>query len=291
MKEFLEIPVYEKNFPITFYHQEGHVLTSPHWHKALEFYYVLDGVLTIGVENEVINISQGEIYIIDSGLTHYVLSSPGSERLVFLIEPVIFDELKNHDDLMLSIVEVFETINPHSKEWEEETEIKIGEMLLLLYEELKYKNRGYKYMSKSLIYEILVIAERDIPKLNNAKKDKQVFNNQEVINKLNEVYDYIDHHYHEDISLNNISQKIGYSPSYFSRFFKKHTGKTFLEFVNEFRINRAKWLLTTTDKQISDLAHEAGFNSRKTFHHVFKEKTGMSPLEYRQEMKEKAKRD
>lgn len=288
MKEFLEIPVYEKDFPITFYHQEGHILTSPHWHKALEFYYVIEGVLTIGVENEIINISQGEIYIIDSGLIHYVLSSPGSERIVFLIEPHMFEERKNNDDILNNVSKIFQMINPHSKNWDRKTQKEMGSLMLRLHKELSSKNKGYKYMVRSIVYHMLVMIEREVPKEKTENLLTGKVNNQEIIDKLNIVYNYIEHHYHEDISLNKMANLVGYSPSYFSRFFKKHTNKTFMEFVNEFRINRAKWLLTTSSKQISDVAHASGFNSRKTFHHVFKENTKMSPLEYRDIMQKKS---
>lgn len=288
MKEYLEIPEYEKNLPISYYHQEGHILTSPHWHKALEFYYVLQGVLTIGVEDEIIHISEGETYIISSGLTHYVLSSPGSERYVFLVEPTIFNEGEKSDPLMEPIRDIFKKIEPHSVNWPEKTQNKVGALLQKLHKELKLKNKAYKYQIHAIVNEILTLCVREIPQAKSKENITISLKNQETIEKLNTVYDYIDKHYKQDISLEQIAATVGYSPSYFARFFKKNTGQTFVEFLNEFRISKAKWFLTTGTKQISDIASESGFNSRKTFHHVFKERTNMSPLEYRELMQKKS---
>ncbi len=72
----------------------------------------------------------------------------------------------------------------------------------------------------------------------------------------------------------------------FCRYFKKATGKTFTQFVNEFRIVHATKLLTENPTSISDICFESGFNNFSHFNKLFKKITGKSPLKYRNEMKQ-----
>lgn len=283
MKQFLEIPEHDKNIPITYYHQEGHILKPPHWHEAFEIFHVLEGVLTIGVEDKIIHIKKGETYIIDGGTTHYVLSSPGSVRIVFVIEFSIFNELKMTDAIMGDIRKTFEKIENHSKKWSIEAQVKTQEILPRLYDELKDKEPAYQYKVISYLYDIFVMLVRDVPEKEYISKKHLKFNNQDIIDNLTIIYEYIEANYQDDISLEKIASLVGYTPSYFARYFKKNTGKTFISFLNEYRLQKAKWLLSTSEKQSNEVALESGFQSRKTFHHVFKKEMGMSPLEYRKE--------
>ncbi|MGL5699709.1 MAG: helix-turn-helix transcriptional regulator, partial [Kluyvera sp.] len=65
------------------------------------------------------------------------------------------------------------------------------------------------------------------------------------------------------------------------RFFKKNTGMTLVRFLHDYRLNQAKWLLLNEEIPVSEIAERVGFNSVKTFHHVFKQNTGIAPLKYR----------
>ena len=72
----------------------------------------------------------------------------------------------------------------------------------------------------------------------------------------------------------------------FCRYFKKVTGKTFTQFVNEFRIVHATKLLAENPTNITDICFESGFNNFSHFNKLFKKFTGKSPLKYRNEMKQ-----
>lgn len=92
---------------------------------------------------------------------------------------------------------------------------------------------------------------------------------------------YINQNYKASISLENVSAAIGFNPAYFSSLFKKETGKNFLEYVTEIRINNAKSYLAKTDMNISDIAFNVGYTDIKYFSKLFKRNTGLSPSEYR----------
>ena len=285
MKEYLEIPDFEDGFPIVYFHQEGNILSPPHWHEAFEIIHVLVGELTIGVESELITLKTGESYIINSGLTHYVLASPDSVRLVFLIEPTIFNEMKNKDKEMQNISSMFKNMENYSANWSKRTQKKISTILIDMYYELVNQKIAYKHQVIACLHNILVIISREIPIKKENQEGKKSINNLKIIDNLVLIYSYIEHNFKENISINDISDLVGYTPSYFTRYFKKNTGQTFVSFLNEYRVQKAKWLLSTTEKQSIDIGIESGFQSRKNFHHVFKDLMKVTPLEYREKIR------
>jgi YesN/AraC family two-component response regulator len=91
---------------------------------------------------------------------------------------------------------------------------------------------------------------------------------------------YIAEHYREDLSLTAMADHVGLNPSYFSRLFVKSSGVNFLNYVSMVKIDRAKALLVETDSNISEIAEQIGYTV-PTFRRVFKQRTGMTPIDYR----------
>ncbi|GEP97539.1 AraC family transcriptional regulator [Chitinophaga cymbidii] len=99
--------------------------------------------------------------------------------------------------------------------------------------------------------------------------------------RINAVYDYIQSHYLQQVSLSEISNRVNMSEKYFSRFFSKVMKKPFFEFLNEYRINRACKLLIETDMQISEVCYSSGFESVSFFYRQFRKFKGCQPKTYR----------
>ncbi|HHW31568.1 MAG TPA: response regulator [Clostridiaceae bacterium] len=85
----------------------------------------------------------------------------------------------------------------------------------------------------------------------------------------------------EEITLNSISEKFYYNPSYLSRLFKEETNKNFIDYINEIKINTAKEYLTSTDMPISTICGKIGYKDYKHFLSLFKKITGVTPNEYK----------
>ena len=82
-------------------------------------------------------------------------------------------------------------------------------------------------------------------------------------------------------SVESCSKAIGISPNYLSDLLKKETGKTALEHIHLFIIDKAKNSLLNSNESISGIAYSLGFEYPQRFTNLFKSKTGMSPKEYR----------
>ena len=80
-----------------------------------------------------------------------------------------------------------------------------------------------------------------------------------------------------------MAAELGMSESRFSRFFRRATGNTFTDFVNRVRINRACQLLMETDRPVTHICYEVGFNNVANFNRRFLEIKGMMPSEFRRQ--------
>lgn len=92
---------------------------------------------------------------------------------------------------------------------------------------------------------------------------------------------YIEEHYAEPLSLDEVCSQVGFSASYFSTLFRKETGQTFLEYLSEVRIEEAKKLFRETRLTMEAICQMVGIHDYKRFAKNFKKVNGISPKEYR----------
>ncbi|MEL6123244.1 MAG: helix-turn-helix domain-containing protein, partial [Bacteroidota bacterium] len=91
---------------------------------------------------------------------------------------------------------------------------------------------------------------------------------------------------YSEIPLSEIAEEASMTVPSFCRYFKKQSGKTFTQFVNEFRVIHACKLLSETGRSISDICFDCGFNNFSHFNKQFKDITGKNPTAYRGEFRE-----
>lgn len=97
------------------------------------------------------------------------------------------------------------------------------------------------------------------------------------------IREYIDENYsNRDISLDAVAKQVGISPSYLSRLFKEEMSMSFVDYINQIRIEKAKYLLINSDIPVKDIGYQTGFYSMQNFFRVFKKLTYITPGNYRQ---------
>ncbi len=99
-----------------------------------------------------------------------------------------------------------------------------------------------------------------------------------IIDKINT---YIHEHYAQDIGRNEIAGKFFLTPEYLAKLYKKKTGINLKDYINEYRITKAKELLKSGDHNISNIAEAVGFDNFSYFSTLFKKLTGVSPKDYK----------
>ncbi|MEX0322607.1 MAG: helix-turn-helix domain-containing protein [Puniceicoccaceae bacterium] len=98
---------------------------------------------------------------------------------------------------------------------------------------------------------------------------------------LNKALAYMETHLHEPIKRDEVAKHVGMSPSHFSKIMMDRLGRSFSELLNQYRINRAKQLIATTDYNLTAVAMECGFFDQSHFSRTFRKSTGMTPKDFR----------
>lgn len=100
---------------------------------------------------------------------------------------------------------------------------------------------------------------------------------------LHQILIYIQEHYLEELTLQDLAVHLGYSRLYISRFINSRLRLSFTDLVNQHRISYGSYLLKATDRPVSDIAFACGYNSLRSFNRCFKEIHRMTPREYRRQ--------
>ena len=103
------------------------------------------------------------------------------------------------------------------------------------------------------------------------------------LDRINAIVDRITGDMSGPLAASAVAAELGMSESRFSRFFRRATGNTFTDFVNLVRVGRACQLLMETDRQVTHICYEVGFNNVANFNRRFREIKGMTPSEFRHE--------
>ncbi|OXM13690.1 AraC family transcriptional regulator [Paenibacillus herberti] len=126
------------------------------------------------------------------------------------------------------------------------------------------------------LYQFMITHIRKIIDFLEAQQDKQVTNQY-----VTKTIVYMEAHYGSSLSITEIAEEIGVSSGHLSRTFKAETGKSMLEYLTEFRINKSKELLSSCNDSLHEIGQSVGYNDVQSFIRFFKKYEGMTPGEYR----------
>lgn len=160
--------------------------------------------------------------------------------------------------------------------------------ILMLFRRVLEETRSQERYAASCAFDLveLIIAEaarqyRDVPE---TEADAELqYEKPDISRLIKNVIQYINQNFREDINLSRIAQEFWLNPSYLSRQFKYHVGVNITEYIARQRLAYAKHQLTITDKSISEIALETGYNNISYFNTVFKSRVGVPPKQYRRE--------
>ncbi|MBS1575187.1 MAG: helix-turn-helix domain-containing protein [Bacteroidetes bacterium] len=112
------------------------------------------------------------------------------------------------------------------------------------------------------------------------------FNNNESYTysskRVEKTHEYMNKNFDKAISLNEVAKLANMSEASFSRFFKSHTGITFIDSLTEIRLGHASRMLIDTSLSVAEIAYNCGFNNISNFNRIFKKKKKCTPKEFRE---------
>jgi AraC-like DNA-binding protein len=252
-------------------------------HDYFELVFGYSGEATIQVHERDILIREGDLFIIGSTLFHRPIqcSRKKLQAIVVYFLPELIYRDGNIDQEALEYLMPFlaqDSSFGHVVPRETGLPAQVLHWIELINRELPVNSSQARLCVKTYIRVILMLLGEHYK---NVRANMEVFaQKKKDIDRLRPLFEFMDEHYPEPISLDVSSSMVGMSKSYFKGFFKRVTGQTFVAHLDRFRIAKAQALLTSTDKSIADIAQETGFCSQSYFGVVFKKFAHMSPHQY-----------
>ncbi len=228
--------------------------------------------------------------MIRNGLAKYIQLHTDRFDKIYLAEngQIAIDTIFRHEpDLMLLDVQM--PIKNGIDVMQEAQRAGIMPITIILsgYDEFKYAQQAMHYGAKD--YLLKPSRSSDILKKLNDTADgllgeKETKNNADKSGKNGFVEiarEYINEHYYENLTLNEVAEKAGITAGYLSTLFSQQMNCSFVDYLNEVRIEHACSYLQQNYFKTYEIAYKVGYNDEKYFSKVFKKIAGMSPSEYK----------
>ena len=254
-----------------------------HRHTAFELSLICagNGVYRAGAHSY--HFQPGDVFLFSSNEPHCIVEVSGSGALDIMnlqFEPRF---LWSPENLLFQVhyPEIFFQRNEkysHLLTSASETENGIARRLQAIEREFQRQNTDYKLMVKLQVLELLVLIRREYADCVIVPARMVTT---DYLAQMDRALDYIDQNLTGDLNLSSVAREAAMSPAYFSSLFKKLNGMTLWEYVQSRRIEMAVEMLLSTDRSVTQIAMECGYNSISNFNRSFKAITGHSPVAYR----------
>ncbi len=267
------------DFPIAFYHVEA---SHPryhmpyHWHLEYEIIRILKGKFHLTIDGRSIIACEQDVLFIPGGTLH------GGVPEDCVYECIVFDlrlllsnnkicnkqikQLVRHE---ISIHLILST-----------NQFSLKKPIEDLFNAMSEKKESYEFLAQGALYTILgVLFEAQAYEINETMIHSA---SAQQIKRFKDVLSYIEEHYTESISLEDMAKVAGLSSRYFCRFFRKMTQCTPTEYLNYYRIECACEQLAENHISITDVALNCGFNDISYFIKSFHKAKGLTPKQYKE---------
>ena len=242
-----------------------------HEHSAVEIVLTTEGTVEYDVGNTRYIVRKGEVLIIPPETPHSLSMGENSSRILFLFEP---EPLLTIRDIKAIAEQFHRTFYLHDGS---EAHIRIRETLLKASETYKAMDAMWNTMCYSYMLRMYTTLGQTYLIRSRGKQSGNHVESEVIAVAMG----YINSHFGEELSLDDVAAFTGFSRYYFSRSFKRQTGYSFKDYLCQKRLQAAMDLLIQTNRSMRDVAVESGFGSVATFNRVFREKKGCTPTQYR----------
>lgn len=260
------LPEFLRNFPL-------------HWHDEFELIWIQSGNGYFRVLSQEFLCKENDILIIPPGTIHSIRQNENEFCAYFNI--LFKFSLLEQDEKSVTFQKYF-------KPFYDATNFtactrageKLNEMLL---PEIKYlvesrhdQIENKELIIKSRLFTIMGTLQTALISPSPKSEDKML-----GLERLKPLLLYISENYENDISIDDAAQMSSMSTTYFMKFFKKRLGITFVNYLNQVRLEHAQLFLKTTDMNISEICEKCGFHNFSYFIRAFKTAFGCTPKEFR----------
>ena len=267
---------YRTDTQVCLYYNDENENYPPHWHTPFEVIMPVKNGYTAVVGEQHYELREGDILLICPGIVHELFAPESGERIIF--QPSLSQIQIRELDLLISLLRPAVLITP--EEFPDFHPI-AQRLMMEIKEEYFLCEPYYETAIYSRFMRILV----DIGRLHGALKhpvsDASNSRQKDYLDKFLYITNYINEHFAENLSLEQVADLAGFSKYHFTRLFKQYTDTSFYKYLNQKRIDYAKTLLLDPDLPVIDVALQCGFSSLSAFLRMFKQLNKCTPTEFR----------
>ena len=240
----------------------------PHTHNHAELFYIVGGKGQFLIEDQLYPVNTNHLVIINPNVTHteVSLNAQPLEYIVLGIDGVELS-ISNTSDGKFCILDHFESMD-------------ITSCLRNILREMELKQPGYEDICQAFMEILIIRLMRSTGLSVPAEPQNSVGNHQCAA-----VRRYIDHHFKESLTLDQLAEEAHMNKFYLSHAFKREYGVSPINYMISRRLEESKYLLAETDLSMSQIAQLLGFSSLSYFSQVFHRTQEITPMEYRQQNK------
>ena len=264
-------------FPFEFHHIDHthpRYVMSYHWHVEYEIIRILEGSLTVTLDEKSFTAVKNDVIFIHSGILHSGIPHD------CVYQCIVFDMntfLKNNPvcgEYIQKILHQETMLFPHFSDEHPQ----ILNCISVLFDAMYEKDTGYELTVFGQFYHFFGLVFSNHYFIENPTRTRRDYKR---ILQLKQVLEFIEKNYANPITLQELSASVSMSPKYFCRFFSEMTHQTPVDYLNRQRIEEACLQLAATDDSITEIAYRNGFNDLSYFIRTFKKYKGMTPGKYK----------
>lgn len=248
--------------------------SPPHWHRAMEIQYILNGKASIKADGKFYRLKAGDFLVIDSTKVHDVIysipqtmgitihiSKNFMRRYIPNIELLRFQ--CSRKNLLPEKIDAYEELCGYMKE------------LTVLYVN---QTASYELKSHALVLNLLACL---VDHFSISAADTMSIKSYDKLSRMEQIYQYVEKHHSEGITLQDGADELGLNKDYFCRMFKNNMGISFISYVNQVRIDHIYQDLLQSPDSIQDIIERHGFFNQKLFYQLFKKRYDCTPVKLR----------
>jgi AraC-like DNA-binding protein len=273
--------LYETSIQVRLYDNTENENYPLHWHSAVEIVMPIKGNYEAHNLKGSHTLRENDIFIIPPCELHSLSVPSGSElgeRIILLFEPTLFCSLEG----VSGIIPILYKLNIMTPENQPDFYETVHSLLQVTYKEFLHGD-AFKNLAIYLkIIELCIAISRISAGKNVFSEDNGTqSSHQEYVARLNMVFEYVEKHLSERISLEDVAEIANISKFRFVHIFKEFTNQSFFQYLNWRRIKRSEILLLNPALSINEIIQESGFESIPTFYRIFKEVENCTPTEFK----------
>ncbi len=252
-----------------------------HRHEYFEMGYVAHGTATHSIDGFEYTLKQGDLFLVDKGVSHRYYDGKDFDLINLCFYPEVIDRsffsVRSLNNMAAGHIFHFapDISQNYAKILLHDTDARLLSVLEDISWELEHKNDGHRAVVRGHLTQLLIYFLREAGQ-------------QEAKNlspTLGVILRNLQDRYMENISIIDLCDDHYYTLNYLGKKFKEEMGVPFKTYLQNYRLQKATSLLTTTDYSVEEIAAAVGYQNTPFFYKLFRQRYGTSPLHYRRSIR------